>query len=111
MWRCRHWSWIDVSGVGHALPRLTLLGRKLCGFDLPLAELARPMRLADTGDDVVVDGCKPKQDVDAAEEWSYLRFETTAFGQIERQIVSDRDSLLTFFLRESIFYGGFKWDS
>jgi hypothetical protein len=102
-WRCRHGGWIDVSSFCHALSRLTLLGCKLCGLDLPVAEMARPMRLADTGDDVIVDGCKPKQHVDATEERSNLSFEPTAFGQVERQIVSDRDSLLTSFLRESIF--------
>jgi hypothetical protein len=41
--RCWHGSGVDVSSVGHALSRLTLLGRKLCGFDLRLAEIAVPL--------------------------------------------------------------------
>jgi hypothetical protein len=72
---------MDVSGVGHALSRLTLLGRKLCGFDLPLAEIARQIRRTDPGDDVVMDGCKPKKHVYAAEERSNLSFEATALGR------------------------------
>jgi hypothetical protein len=95
--------------VGHGLSRLTLLSRELCGFDLPLAEMATHMRLTDSGNDGVMDGSKPKQDIYAAEEQSDFRFDATTFGQLERQTLSYR-SFLTFFLRESIFYGGFKWD-
>jgi hypothetical protein len=92
------------------LSSVSLLGGKLSGFDLPVTEVAGHMRLAEPGDDVVVNGCKAKQHIKAAQDGGEFGFDSPALREIERQRLWDRDSFIVF-LRESLFFGGFKLDS
>jgi hypothetical protein len=69
--------------ICHLLSNLGLLGSKLGGFDLPFAKVTGHVRLAQPGDDVVVNGGKTKQHIEAAYHCRNLSFDAAALCQIE----------------------------
>jgi hypothetical protein len=67
-----------------SLSKLSLVGGQLGGFDLPVTEVARHMRLAEPGDDVVVNRSKAKQYVEATHDSREFGFDSAALREIER---------------------------
>jgi hypothetical protein len=67
-----------------SLSKLSLVGGKLRGFDLPVTEVARHMRLTEPGDDVVVNRRKAKQYIEATQNSREFGFDSAALREIER---------------------------